>query len=165
MTRTRDDALVPLGKLIDARRAELRMTLAETARACGISIDTLRTARYGNNTPNAQTCAGLERGLQWKPGSVGPFLAGGTCPEPLPGGASGAGDPEAAPPGPAPRLLRLGEEGSADDIAADLEAVRRLYPGNDVYDVAVSIMDQRKPYPARKKDLRDWLALQSAAEA
>lgn len=67
-----------LARLMDHRRLELGMKWDEVAAAAGVKPPTLRAIRNGTNRPSALTQRGLERALQWAPGTVERVLAGGT---------------------------------------------------------------------------------------
>ena len=141
MSRTRNDALAPLGRHMEERRRELGMTLRQVAAAGGLSVEALRSVRYGESIPNSLTRAGIERALQWEPGSVDRILADGT-----PRAAAGAG------------ILPAGEDAERQKVIA---GVRALYPGDDVAEL---IMTQwNVPLEVRQQELHKWRG--SAGEA
>lgn len=96
-----------LQEAMEARREYLKITWQDVAREGGVKADTIRAARTGTAPIQQSTHAAIERGLQWKPGSVGAVLAGGE-PTPLEAigprvgqGASGASGSQVwvTPPG------------------------------------------------------------------
>lgn len=151
----------PIGRRIDARRAELGLKLKELAKASGVSVEQLRAIRYGENRPRALTAAALERALQWAPGSVEGILDRDEAPLP-------ADAPAAAPQGEghtaaiaAIRLVYSGDE--EGDEAAIVAAVRRSYPGDPI---APAIMAQdHKSLEERWAELDGWLKMHAAAQA
>jgi len=67
-----------LDRYINERRLELGpIRLQEVARLAGISVPTLTALRKGTNVPTEDTKHGVERALQWAPGSIDRILAGG----------------------------------------------------------------------------------------
>lgn len=66
-----------LADAIEDRRGELGLSLREVAQLAKITGETLRAVRKGANDPSALTKRGIERALQWAPGSVDSVLAGG----------------------------------------------------------------------------------------
>lgn len=70
-----------LASLMNDRRLELDMKWDEVAAAARIKPPTLRAIRNGMNRPSDLTARGLDRALDWEPGSVEAILAGG---EPTP---------------------------------------------------------------------------------
>lgn len=61
---------------IESRRVELGMTLDEVATAAGLTTEGIRLITNGTRTPRPLTQGKLERGLQWRPGSIAAILAG-----------------------------------------------------------------------------------------
>lgn len=130
MSQTRHDALAPIGKLMEQRRRDLGMTWREVATAGALSIETLRTIRYGESVPHGLTRASIERALRWAPGSVDRFLESGTAPV----------SADAAP--------AAGEDAERQAV---IDGVRALYPGDRV---AESIMTQwHKSLEQRQREL------------
>lgn len=76
-----DPARSRLAQYMDDRRADLRLTWAEVARAAGINRETLRQIRSGTSDIRALTQRAVEDALRWKSGSIRMILAGG---EPTP---------------------------------------------------------------------------------
>lgn len=72
-----------LARLMDHRRLELGMKWDEVATAAGIKPPTLRAIRNGTNSPSPLTRRGLERALNWEPGSIEAILDGGDLPSPM----------------------------------------------------------------------------------
>lgn len=147
----------PIGRRIDARRAELGLKLKELAKASGVSVEQLRAIRYGENRPRALTAAALERALQWAPGSVDAILDRDADPLPAdgaPAGTQAGGHAEAIA---AIRLVYSGEaEGDEEAIVA---AVRRVYPGDPI---APDIMAQdHKTLEKRWEELEGWLKIRT----
>jgi transcriptional regulator with XRE-family HTH domain len=135
MTRTRDDALAPLGRQMEERRRELGLTLKQAAAACGLTVETLRAVRYGENVPQGLTRAAIEKGLRWEQGSVGRFLEDGTQPGKLP----------VAPPGEPDKA----------------QAAAVVFPGDPV---AQAIVTQTLKDPdVIRRELAEWLASQDRA--
>lgn len=66
-----------LASAIETRRGELGLSLREVAELAGITGETLRAVRKGSNEPSALTKRGIERALQWAPGSIERVHAGG----------------------------------------------------------------------------------------
>lgn len=66
-----------LDRYINERRLELRLKLNQVADLAGISVPTLTALRKGTNIPTEDTKHGVERALQWTPGSIDRILAGG----------------------------------------------------------------------------------------
>jgi hypothetical protein len=158
-----DTLLAPIGKHVDARRAELGLKLREVSEASGLSIEQLRAIRYGESQPRGLSRAAIERALRWEPGSVDRILSGEGGPEPLPAGdgtAPAAGHGHAA----AIAAIRSIYTGEAEgDEAAIIAAVRRSYPGDTV---AEAIMSQdHKPLDQRWAELGQWFRMHSAAQA
>ena len=71
-----------LDEYMDARRLDLRMTWREVADAAGISPETIRAVRRGDNVPGDITKRGLEDALHWERGSIDSILDDGS-PTPL----------------------------------------------------------------------------------
>ena len=99
-----------LARYIDQRRLELGMKWDEVAAAAGIKPPTLRAIRNGTNSPSPLTMRGLDRALQWAPGSVEQILKGS---DPLP-----ADQPPADPMGAAEAIL--------DDMERRVADMKRL---------------------------------------
>jgi transcriptional regulator with XRE-family HTH domain len=89
---------------MDARRLDLRMTWREVADAAGISPETIRAVRRGDNVPGDITRRGLEDALRWERGSIDRILAGGE-PEPVREPAPGRGGPALPADDPRRRIL------------------------------------------------------------
>jgi hypothetical protein len=68
---------------MDGRRLELGLAWQEVAEHGGISLRALANARAGDSEIRPLTRAGIEKGLQWEPGSVTDVLGGGD-PAPVP---------------------------------------------------------------------------------
>lgn len=66
-----------LDEHMDARRLDLRMTWRQVADAAGISAETIRAIRRGDNTPGGVTKSGLEDALHWERGSIDSILDDG----------------------------------------------------------------------------------------
>jgi transcriptional regulator with XRE-family HTH domain len=77
-----DPARLRLAQYMDDRRADLRLTWAEVARAAGINRETLRQIRSGTSDIRALTRRAVEDALRWESGSIRTILAGGD-PTPL----------------------------------------------------------------------------------
>lgn len=75
---------------LDARRQELDKAWRDIAIDAGISYETLRALRRGDNEPSTLTKRRLERALRWETGSLDEVLAGG---EALPLASEPAIDP------------------------------------------------------------------------
>jgi hypothetical protein len=86
-----------LAKLLDERRAELRMRWRDVAERAGITVEGLRNLRVGTGRIRSTTKRGLEDALGWRPGSVDEILGGGEAA--LRGG--GHAGPSHEPPVPA----------------------------------------------------------------
>lgn len=67
----------PLSRAMDKRRASLGLTWKLVAARAGIDTETIRAVRKGLNVPSTLTQAGIEKALEWEPGSVATILAGG----------------------------------------------------------------------------------------
>ncbi|GAA4059572.1 hypothetical protein GCM10022214_10110 [Actinomadura miaoliensis] len=70
-----------LARLMDERRAELRLTWHEVAERAGMTREGLRRTRTGSGSIRSLTKRGIEDALEWAVGSVDMILAGG---DPLP---------------------------------------------------------------------------------
>src|SRR5690242_14695781 len=68
-----------LGDLMEDRRLELDMDWQEVAELVGISRQALLDIRNGT-TPRPKTARGIDRALQWRPGSVQKYLQDKTPP-------------------------------------------------------------------------------------
>jgi transcriptional regulator with XRE-family HTH domain len=156
MTRIQDDALAPIGRLIEDRRRELGMTLKQVAEAAGLRVQTLQGLRYGRTIPNGLTRIGIERGLRWEPGSVDRFYRDGSIPK----GAPFAGVTELVPARAPDEPPLSDDEARAAVIVA---GIRELYP--DLAELAGYIMGQKKPFEARERDLRAVVAAQAEQRA
>jgi transcriptional regulator with XRE-family HTH domain len=67
-----------LTRLMDERRGELGLTLAEVAECAGLTAEGLRNLRTGKSrTIRVKSKAGIERALRWDRGSVDAILSGG----------------------------------------------------------------------------------------
>lgn len=66
-----------LAKLMDDRRADLRLRWDEVAELAGVTYETLRQVRYGAGEIRILTKRGIEEALQWERGSIDAILAGG----------------------------------------------------------------------------------------
>jgi transcriptional regulator with XRE-family HTH domain len=75
---------------MDQRRQQLGLSWREVAAEAGITQETLRAIRRGANDPSTLTKRGIERALEWSPGSVDRVFAGDDP------GASGSGPGRAA---------------------------------------------------------------------
>ncbi|MFD0902392.1 helix-turn-helix domain-containing protein [Actinomadura sediminis] len=94
---------------IEARRTELGLSLRQVAEGAGITTETLRAIRNGQN-PSALTKSGLEQTLKWKSGSVDRVREGG-APEPA----------EASGRRRRPRLRRRSVMDEAEEVMAENE--------------------------------------------
>lgn len=85
-----------LAELMQARRRELRLSARAAAQLAGIDRNTWSSAEAASRRTAEYHYAGIERALQWAPGSVDAILAGGDPTEldaqPLP--AAGIRDEE-----------------------------------------------------------------------
>jgi transcriptional regulator with XRE-family HTH domain len=154
--------LAPIGRAIDARRAELGLSLPQVAEASSVSIEQLRAIRYGANSPRAVTRAAIELALRWEPGSVARVIDENGDPVPLSAAtAKTAPRKDRSATVAAIRLVYTGDD--EGDEAAIIAAVRRAFPGDDV---AVSIVSQdHKTLDQRWTELSGWLRLDTAAQA
>lgn len=151
--------LAPIGRAIDARRAELGLSLPQLAKASDVSVEQLRAIRYGENSPRAATRGAIERALRWAPGSVGGILDHDSGPVALPPGSGTPPEGGHAGKIAAIRLVYSGEaEGDEEAIVA---AVRRAFPGDDI---APDIMAQdHKTLDKRWEELEGWLEIRTPA--
>lgn len=110
MTGNREPATQRLASYLEARADELDLDWRDVAEEAGISVETLRAIRRGNNLPSRGTRRGLDRALRWELGSVTAILAGD---EPTPVTAK--------------RKPRVGDDFAEriERILADPEAMRR----------------------------------------
>ena len=90
-----------LADAMNRRRAALNIKWDEVARRGGISTATLRRARNGGSdeTLTIDTIAAIERGLNWKEGTVEAMLTGAPVPP-------ASAPPPSAPPGFDPKLWK-----------------------------------------------------------
>ena len=111
---------------MEERRRELRLRWRDVAAAGDIALKTLHSVRTGTAGIAALTEAGIEAGLQWKPGSVRSIVAGG--------------EPEAREPEPAPRSF-IDADKNDPEMRPFVESVLRdqyrsagikLLPGQEV---------------------------------
>jgi len=155
---------VPLGRHIDERREELGLTLREVARASGLTVETLRAIRYGENVPRGLTRAAIERALRWEAHSIDRILSEESGPAALPAADDAA--PADGQDGHAAVIaaIRSIYTGDAEgDEAAIVDAVRRRYPGDTV---AAAIMGQdHKTLDERWAELDKWFRMHAAAQA
>ncbi|MBM0277224.1 helix-turn-helix domain-containing protein [Micromonospora tarensis] len=122
-----------LAKAIETRRIELGLSGAAAARAAGIDRATWTSAENGTRRTAEHNYAGIERALQWKPGSIRAVLGGGE-PMTLDPSASEPVDEEIELVRTDPRLtadmreriIRLIVERRERDRAAALDDTRRL---------------------------------------
>jgi hypothetical protein len=127
---------VPLGRHMDNRRRQLGLTWREVAHAAGLTYETVRAIRFGDNQPQGLTRTQIDRALRWEEGSTERFLADGTAPAPL------------DRPGPEP------------DRAT---AAAVLFPGDTV---AQAIMAQdHKSDDEIRSELGNWLSRNRAHQA
>lgn len=86
-----------LGWWMDERRGELALTWQQVADEAGVSTETLYRIADGGRTPRTTTRKGIERALQWQPGSIDAIAASGK-PAPLaePEQASRPAEPDPA---------------------------------------------------------------------
>lgn len=128
---------------MEERRQALGMTWAKVASEAGITVETLRAMRRGNNEPSALSKRGLERALHWKPDSINRVLTG-RDPIPLPdGGALPAPEPEAAgtatPPddeadtAASPHIAKLLEKVNQrlEELTEEIQELRRDRQSNE----------------------------------
>lgn len=97
---------------MNERRQALGMTWAVVARDADITVETLRAIRRGKNDPSDLTKRGLDRALQWQPGSMQNVLNGGS-PHPIGEHAAAredAGEPDDADTAITPQLRALLEQ-------------------------------------------------------
>jgi hypothetical protein len=75
-----------LAQLMDSRRLELGLKWTEVAEraGAGVSAETLRAIRRGEQTPRPLTRAAIDRALQWAPGSTDRIISEPEGPDPLP---------------------------------------------------------------------------------
>ncbi|HEX5596348.1 MAG TPA: hypothetical protein VFX61_10075 [Micromonosporaceae bacterium] len=66
-----------LATLVQERRLHLRLGIEPAARAAGMSKDTWKKVEAGREDVRDTSYAGVERALQWAPGSCRRILAGG----------------------------------------------------------------------------------------
>lgn len=67
----------PLDAEMDRRRLELGLKWRDVARIGNISYEAVRAARAGEGRPSDLTQSGIERALQWRPGSVAAIMDDG----------------------------------------------------------------------------------------
>ena len=80
-----DGARHQLSQAMEERADELNLNWREVAANAGISVEAVRTARYGPGGIARKTRRGIERGLQWPPGHVDRILEGKSAePDPTP---------------------------------------------------------------------------------
>ncbi|MEU8040958.1 hypothetical protein [Streptosporangium sp. NPDC049078] len=108
-----------LASAMSARREELHMTWVKVAESAGITTETLRAIRHGDNSPSTLTKRGIEAALQWEPGSIDMVLSGG---EPTPTRRDAVAAPEtviarAGIPAPAPAQASTPERVEAVGVA------------------------------------------------
>jgi hypothetical protein len=74
-----------LAAAMDERRLELGMRWQDVAAAGGVSLRAINNARTGDKDIRPLTRHGIEKGLEWAPGTIGRILSGRRAPrEPLP---------------------------------------------------------------------------------
>lgn len=89
MLPTEPGARQRLAEHMERRRAELNLRWQDVSEAADVSVRALQSVRKGDGELRSLTEAGIERGLQWAPGSVRAILAGGDpaeLPRPAPAG-------------------------------------------------------------------------------
>lgn len=120
-----------LAKLLDERRAELRLRWRDVAEQAGITVEGLRTLRIGTGRIRSTTKRGLEDALRWRPGSIDRILADGD-PEPMPSGRGEIrAEPGHAAEGAASVKLPLRVQGElADRKVLDHEVVDLAWTGS-----------------------------------
>lgn len=67
-----------LNRLMDERRADLRLRWADVATRAGLTKEGLRGVRQGPGSIRSLTKRGIEDALRWAPGSIDSILSGGT---------------------------------------------------------------------------------------
>lgn len=100
------DAHHRLTELVKNRRKGQRLSLSAAARAAGINRDTWTDFENGTRRLREYNYAGIERALDWEPGSIDSILAGGD-PKPM------KGRPQHAMPGD-------------DELVEEIERIRNL---------------------------------------
>ncbi|MEW2474654.1 helix-turn-helix domain-containing protein [Micromonospora gifhornensis] len=68
---------VRLAEMIRTRRLELGLSVSAVARTAGIDRATWASAEKGERDTQPHNWAGIERALNWRPGSIASILAGG----------------------------------------------------------------------------------------
>ena len=102
-----------LDRLMNDRRLELDMSWTEVIERSGIKGPTLNALRKGTNVPTDKTKRGVERALEWRPGSIDKVLAG-EGPDPVPPSIRVSGVEFEVPTPPGQDLARQpGESGFA----------------------------------------------------
>jgi DNA-binding transcriptional MerR regulator len=81
VSRDQENASARLARYLETRADEIDLDWVAVAREAGITVETLRAVRRGNNRPSRATRKGLDRALRWEPGSVAAILEYG---EPTP---------------------------------------------------------------------------------
>jgi len=61
---------------MDARRTELGLSWRQVAEAANVTVTTVNAVRRGSNDPSPLTRRGIEKALQWAPGSIQAILDG-----------------------------------------------------------------------------------------
>ncbi|MEU4590083.1 hypothetical protein [Micromonospora aurantiaca (nom. illeg.)] len=120
-----------LADMIEGRRIELGISVSKAAQAAGIDRATWSSAEKGERATQPHNWAGIERALQWKPGSVRAILDGD---DPTPADTADDVDEEIELVRTDPRLtddmreriIALIRERRERDKAAALEDTRRM---------------------------------------
>jgi hypothetical protein len=120
---TEPDARKRLAALMEEPRLGLRKTWQQVATDSGISLKALHSARSGPSDIRALTRRGIDKGLQWEPGSVDLILDGGdpvpTQPEqPMPGVCSAVASTRTSSPRRKPKSARPRHGPTRTDRAA-----------------------------------------------
>jgi len=139
-----------LARRMEERRVELRLYWEDVARAGGVSLRALHSARNGDREIRPLTQRGIEDGLQWPAGYIYAVLRGKTPPGPDVGDARPPAPASARPEPEAPEDVRLPR-----DVAAQMEdvALRSIAP-----EILAQVQGElaRNPGAAGRDIFPDW---------